>query len=42
MLAGLTAIQAIGKLSAPTGEPLAARVGISTGLVVIGETRRDT
>ena len=37
VLAGLTAIQAIGKLCTPEGEALAARIGIATGLVVIGD-----
>ena len=34
--AGLAAVGAVGRLTAPTGEPLAARVGIATGLVVVG------
>ena len=34
--AGLAAVEAVGRLTAPTGEPLAARVGIATGLVVVG------
>ena len=37
VLAGLSAIQAIGGLRTPDGEALAARVGIATGLVVIGD-----
>ena len=37
VLAGLTALQAIGRLRTPDGESLAARVGIATGLVVIGD-----
>lgn len=36
-LAGLTALQAVGRLRTPDGEILAARVGIATGLVVIGD-----
>ena len=28
---------AVGELATPAGEPLAARVGIATGLVVVGE-----
>ena len=36
-LAGLTAIQAIGRLRTPDGETLAARVGIATGVVIIGD-----
>jgi class 3 adenylate cyclase len=35
--AGLDLIKAIGRLGAPGGGPLAARVGIATGLVVVGE-----
>jgi class 3 adenylate cyclase len=35
--AGLTIADAVGQLSTPDGEPLAARVGIATGLVVVGE-----
>ena len=34
--AGLAAVEAVGRLATPTGEPLAARVGIATGLVVVG------
>ena len=34
--AGLAAVQAVGHLTTPAGEPLAARVGIGTGLVVVG------
>ena len=34
--AGLAAVQAVGRLTTPAGEPLAARVGIGTGLVVVG------
>ena len=35
--AGLAITAAIGQLSNPAGEPLAARVGIATGLVVVGD-----
>ena len=35
--AGLAAISAVGSLKTLRGEPLAARVGISTGLVVVGD-----
>ena len=35
--AGLAVIEVVGDLLTPTGEPLAARVGIATGLVVVGE-----
>ena len=35
--AGLALTQAIGQLETPTGETLAARVGIATGLVVVGD-----
>ena len=35
--AGLTVVEAVGRLSTPTGEALAARVGIATGLVVVGD-----
>jgi class 3 adenylate cyclase/predicted ATPase len=35
--AGLALTEAIGKLISPAGEPLAARVGIATGLVVVGD-----
>ena len=34
--AGLAVVEAIGRLLTPAGEPLAARVGIATGLVVVG------
>jgi class 3 adenylate cyclase/predicted ATPase len=37
VLAGLTIIEAVGRLSTPTEEFLAARVGIATGLVVVGD-----
>ena len=36
MRAGLAVVEAIGRLLTPAGEPLAARVGIATGLVVVG------
>jgi len=35
--AGLALTSAVGQLSTPGGEPLAARVGIATGLVMVGE-----
>ncbi|WP_237050733.1 ATP-binding protein [Microvirga ossetica] len=35
--AGLTIVQAVGRLSTPFGEPIAARVGIATGLVIVGD-----
>jgi len=35
--AGLTITRAIGRLRTPEGEPLAVRIGIATGLVVIGD-----
>src|SRR5215208_6080619 len=35
--AGLTIVESVGRLSTPTGEALAARVGIATGLVVVGD-----
>jgi class 3 adenylate cyclase/predicted ATPase len=35
--AGLTVVEAVGRLSPPTGDALAARVGIATGLVVVGD-----
>ena len=35
--AGLNIVQAVKRLSSPLGEPLAARVGIATGLVVVGD-----
>jgi len=37
VLAGLTIVQAVKRLSTPFGDPLAARVGIATGLVVVGD-----
>ena len=35
--AGLTIVQAVQRLRTPSGEPLAARVGIATGLVIVGD-----
>ena len=35
--AGLATTAAVARLTAPGGEPLAARVGIATGLVVVGD-----
>ena len=35
--AGLEIIEAVGRLAAPAGEQLAARLGIATGLVVVGD-----
>jgi class 3 adenylate cyclase/tetratricopeptide (TPR) repeat protein len=35
--AGLAIAEAVGRLKAPTKEALSARIGISTGLVVVGE-----
>jgi class 3 adenylate cyclase len=35
--AGLALAQTVGQLKAPTGEALSARVGIATGLVVVGD-----
>jgi class 3 adenylate cyclase len=35
--AGLVIIEAVTRLPSPAGEPLAARVGIATGLVVVGD-----
>lgn len=35
--AGLAAVEAVGRLASPSGEPLAARVGIATGVVVVGD-----
>jgi class 3 adenylate cyclase/predicted ATPase len=39
--AGLTTIGALARLGTPVGEPLAARVGIATGLVMVGELIGD-
>src|SRR6516164_761034 len=36
--AGLELVAKIGQLLLPSGEPLQVRVGIATGLVVVGET----
>lgn len=35
--ASLAAVEAVGRLASPSGEPLAARVGIATGVVVVGD-----
>ena len=35
--ASLAVIDAVGRLKSPTGEPLAARIGIATGVVVVGD-----
>jgi class 3 adenylate cyclase len=35
--AGLGLVEAVAKLPTPSGQPLAARVGIATGLVVVGD-----
>jgi class 3 adenylate cyclase len=35
--AGLAITETVGHLSSPGGEPLAARIGIATGMVVVGE-----
>lgn len=35
--ASLAAVEAVGRLASPAGEPLAARVGIATGVVVVGD-----
>ncbi|MEK0084011.1 AAA family ATPase [Benzoatithermus flavus] len=35
--AGLAIVEAVGRLATPAGEPLAVRVGIATGLVVVGD-----
>jgi class 3 adenylate cyclase/predicted ATPase len=37
VLAGLAAVEAMGHLRTPAGDALAARVGIATGLVVVGD-----
>ena len=34
---GLAVVEAVANLKVPDGHPLAARVGIATGLVVVGE-----
>lgn len=34
---GLAIAEAVGKLTTPTGEPLSARIGMATGLVVVGD-----
>ena len=39
--AGLAVVAAVSHLRAPNGEPLMARVGIATGLVVVGELVGD-
>ena len=39
--AGLASVDAVGRLAAPAGDPLAARVGIATGMVVVGELIGD-
>jgi class 3 adenylate cyclase/predicted ATPase len=39
--AGLAVVAAVAQLRVPNGEPLAARVGIATGLVVVGELVGD-
>ncbi len=39
--AGLAIVTAVPQLRAPNGKPLAARVGIATGLVVVGELVGD-
>lgn len=39
--AGLEALAAIARISAPDGSPLAARVGIATGVVVVDGSRGD-
>jgi class 3 adenylate cyclase/tetratricopeptide (TPR) repeat protein len=35
--AGLAIVEAVGGMTAPGGQPLAARIGIATGLVVVGD-----
>jgi class 3 adenylate cyclase len=35
--AGLNLVEAVPELSTPAGEPLQVRVGIATGLVVVGD-----
>ena len=39
--AGLDAIKAVAQLSAPDGSPMAARIGMATGLVVVGNVFTD-
>ena len=39
--AGMAVAEAVGRLTAPSGEALAARVGIATGLVVVGDLVGD-
>src|SRR5262249_25008074 len=39
--AGLELVAKIGQLLLPSGEPLQVRVGIATGLVVVGETHQE-
>jgi class 3 adenylate cyclase len=39
--AGIAAVRAVARLQAPGGEPLAARAGIATGLVVVGDLIGD-
>ena len=39
--AGLALAEAVGRLATPAGEPIAARIGIATGLVVVGELIGD-
>jgi class 3 adenylate cyclase/predicted ATPase len=39
--AGLELVDAVSALTAPTGEALAARVGVATGLVVVGDLIRE-
>lgn len=35
--AGLAIAEAVGRLKAPSGDPIAARVGIATGVVIVGD-----
>ncbi|MGE3744026.1 MAG: adenylate/guanylate cyclase domain-containing protein, partial [Geminicoccaceae bacterium] len=35
--AGLSIIESVGRLATPTGDKLAARIGIATGIVVVGD-----